>query len=327
MPAISVIVPVYKVEDCLPACVESILAQSFRDFELILVDDGSPDRCGEICDAYAESDPRVRVIHQENQGLSGARNSGMDVAQGEYITFIDSDDLVTKDCLAVFYSVIREHDADIVTGLSYDFPDGHLPESFYVHEQRVPSCDVFEGKAASLEHYAGNWKLSVSAATKLFSRELIRDMRFPVGRVHEDQAFVPPAYYQSRKVVYIDTSVYYYRVRQGSITHQSFSLKRYDDLWAVEQCIRFFEERGEEKIVAAARKKRQRLICVYAIYAARAGVEVPESYRISIPKALGYLRRNVSADKYSYYLSHVNEKMVIWDARLRKIERMLGISR
>ena len=98
MPGISVIVPVYKVEKYLHECVDSILAQTFRDFELILVDDGSPDNCGAICDEYAAKDSRIRVIHQENQGLSGARNSGIDVARGEYITFVDADDSI-EPCL------------------------------------------------------------------------------------------------------------------------------------------------------------------------------------------------------------------------------------
>ena len=99
MPQISVIVPVYKVEQYLSACVDSILTQTFRDFELILVDDGSPDNCGAMCDAYAAQDPRVRVIHQQNGGLSAARNAALDIAAGEYVTFIDSDDIVPFNIL------------------------------------------------------------------------------------------------------------------------------------------------------------------------------------------------------------------------------------
>ena len=107
-----------------------------------------------------------------------------------------------------------------------------------------------------------------------------------------------------------------------SITRNTFSVRRYDDLWAIENCIRFFCERGETGILEAAENKRRRLICTYAIYAKRDGVEVPEAYRIGMFRALAYLRRNTSADKFSYCLAQVNEKLVIWDARLRKIEKM-----
>ena len=102
MPLISVIVPVYKVETYLPTCVDSILSQTFSDFELILVDDGSPDACGAMCDGYAREDSRIRVIHQKNGGLSAARNTGLDIAKGEYVTFVDSDDVIAPDCLQVF---------------------------------------------------------------------------------------------------------------------------------------------------------------------------------------------------------------------------------
>lgn len=323
MPTISVIVPVYKVEDCLCACVDSILCQTMRDFELILVDDGSPDRCGKICDEYAEKDPRVLVIHQENQGLSGARNSGIQIARGDYITFIDSDDLITRDCLELFYKTIAAENADIVTGLSFDFPDGQLPQHFFVEESRTPKCEVYDGKDAALAHYMGDGRLSVSAATKMFSRHVIGDARFPLGRIHEDQAFVPPAYYRSGKVVYMDTSVYYYRVRQGSITHQSFSLKRYDDLWAVEQCMRFFEEQGEKEIAKAAEKKLRKLTCSSAIQARKAGLTVPKEYDVSDIQALKYLHGNVSDEKFAYYLGQVCPWMIRPYAYWLKLKKML----
>ena len=322
MPQISVIVPVYKVEAYLHECVDSILVQTFTDFELILVDDGSPDNCGKICDEYAAKDSRVRVIHQENRGLSGARNSGIDVAQGEYITFVDSDDLVDMRYLEILIDAAKE-DAAVAVCRHEEFSDGNLLRPWQGEVSRKPFGTVDAVEAM----YNGSAWIPVNAWGKLICRELIGDIRFPVGRLHEDQAFTPYILYRAEKTVSCDAILYHYRVNPVSITRNTFSLRRYDDLWAVEECIRFFEKHGEDKILAAARKKRQRLICTYAIYAAHAGVEVPEEYRISIPKALSYLRRNVSADKYAYYLSHVNEKLVIWDARLRKIERMLGLSR
>lgn len=115
-PEISVIVPVYKVEKDLNKCIDSILLQTFKDFELILVDDGSPDKCGEICDKYEYEDNRIKVIHKENGGVSSARNAGIDIARGKYINFVDSDDWIERESLEVLYKIANETCADIVQG-------------------------------------------------------------------------------------------------------------------------------------------------------------------------------------------------------------------
>lgn len=317
MPQISVIVPVYKVEKYLHECVDSILGQTFRDFELILVDDGSPDNCGAICDEYAAKDSRVRVIHQENQGLSGARNSGIDAAQGEYITFVDSDDLVDLRYLEILMTAMQDG-ATIAICRHQEFADGEVLPPW---DGSVPR-QTFCATDALVRLYNGSAQVPVNAYCKLLQRSLLGDTRFPVGRLHEDQAFTPYILYRAEQIVSCDAVLYHYRANPTSITRSTFTLRRYDDLWAIENCIRFFEEQGEKAIAEAARKKRQRLICTYAIYAKRDGVEVPEAYRISIPEALSYLRRHVSADKYFWYLAQVNEKLVIWDARLRRIEKI-----
>lgn len=316
MPQISVIVPVYKVEKYLRECVDSILAQTFTDFELILVDDGSPDQCGAICDEYAQQDSRVWVIHQENQGLSGARNSGIDVAQGEFLTFIDSDDLVDARYLEILIAAVKDG-TDMAVCRHKEFTDEDVLSAW----QGNASHQAFEAVDALVALYEGSPLIPVNAWGKLLRRRLIGAHRFPVGRLHEDQAFTPYILYRANRIISCDAILYRYRVNPASITRNTFSVKRYDDLWAIEGCIRFFTEQGETEIAAAAEKKRQRLICVYAIYARRDGVEVPEAYRINLPKALGYLRKQVSADKYSYYLAQVHEKLVILDAYLRKIER------
>ena len=317
MPQISVIVPVYKVEKYLHECVDSILAQTFRDFELILVDDGSPDNCGAICDEFAAKDPRFRVFHIPNGGVSHARNVGLDAARGEYITFIDSDDLVDCRYLEILEKAVK-NGVDVAVCRHREFADGDILSAW----EGETSRQVFDAENALIHLYEGCLTVPVNACCKLLRRELIGSTRFPLGKIHEDQAFTPYILYRAKKIVSCDAVLYHYRVNPASITRNTFSLRRYDDLWAIENCIRFFQERGEAKILEAARKKRQRLICTYAIYAKRDGVEVPEAYRISTMKALVYLRRNVSADKYSYCLAQVNEKLVIWDARLRKIERM-----
>lgn len=120
-PLITVVVPIYKVEEYLDECVQSILNQTYHNLEIFLVDDGSPDRCGEMCDTYAEKDSRVKVIHQKNRGLSGARNSAIDIATGEYITFVDSDDYLKEDMIETLYQEVLQYNAEIATAAYESF--------------------------------------------------------------------------------------------------------------------------------------------------------------------------------------------------------------
>lgn len=319
MPKISVIVPVYKVEDYLRECVDSILAQTFEDFELILVDDGSPDNCPSICDGYGQKDTRVKVIHQENQGLSGARNSGLDVAAGEYITFIDSDDWIDPKYLEIMLGAMGD-DIDITVGQLHEFEDDEVAREEHEKKAHIIHHDAV---SAVIKLYDGSRSIPVNAWGKLFRQEIIGNIRFPQGRIHEDQLFTPQVCYGARKIVTGIPVVYYYRIRTTSITRETFSLKRYDDLWAIDSCIEFFRENGEQEIVEAALRRRQRILCSYAVYAYRDGVEVPEKYRIGLMKALRYLRKNVSVNKYQYCLAQINPKLVILDAYVRKISSIL----
>ncbi len=324
MPTISVIVPVYKVEQYLPACVDSILAQTFTDFELILVDDGSPDNCGAMCDAYAVEDSRVKVIHRENRGLSAARNAGMDAAKGYFITFIDSDDLVSANFLETLYDVATHTNAEIAISFPKPFQDGRTPDTALRKPGRQHS---FTGAEAVTKLYQGSNMVPVNACAKLFQTALVTDMRFPEGRLHEDQAYVPIACYRASRVTYIDSVLYFYRDRPESITRTKFSLKRYDDIWAIDQCIAFFEKQQEPEIIRAAQEKRRRLLCIYAIYAKRDHIVLPPEYRVSSGKALRYLRKRVSDEKYTYYLAQVHPRLVqpyaYW-VKLRKLGKNCG---
>ena len=308
MPQISVIVPVYKVEQYLPACVDSILAQTFTDFELILVDDGSPDGCGAMCDAYAEKDPRIKVIHQKNGGLSAARNAGMDVAVGANMSFIDSDDYVAPDYLELLFRNAERSGAEIAVCRTRIFPDGQDPAAVLSAEE--PTCTPLTGREAAILLYQGDGAVPVNAWGKLYRTELIADLRFPVGKLHEDQAFVPIACYRADTVACLQAGLYFYRDRPNSITTGTFSLKRYDDIWAIDQCLSFFKEKGESRIVAAAQEKRQRVLCSYSILAKADCVDLPEEYDIPQGKALRYLKKHVSENKYMYFLSKVHPKLV-----------------
>lgn len=321
-PIISVIVPVYKVEKYLEACINSILSQTYRDFELILVDDGSPDNCGACCDFYAAREPRIRVIHQKNIGLAGARNSGMDVAKGEYITFIDSDDLIMPQYLEQLYRAIDCSGASFSVCMPREFLDGD--EEQLMKENCQFGYRTVLGVEACEAMYTGDPHFPVNACGKLFSARLICRHSFPVGRIHEDQAVVPLAYSEAFCVASLKSPLYLYRVRDDSITRERFNVKRYDDIWAVDQCIAYYKVINAPKIIKAARQKRKRLLAVYSIYARRDGVEVPKEYRVGLLSALIYLRKNVQPRKYQYYLAQVSPKLARLFEYEIKLKQMLG---
>lgn len=226
MPKISIIVPVYKVEKYLHKCVDSILKQTFKDFELILVDDGSPDRCGEICDEYARKDNRVRVIHKENGGVSDARNVGIDIAKGEYIGFVDSDDYIELDMYEFLYDYLIKSGSDIsICGIACHIRKNGV-DKLIREPSSADSRGVLTGKQAFSEVLKSKL-FSVNPVNKLFKAELFSDDRFPKGKISEDAFLIPKIILKAKKVVYDNEFKYYYVRRNGSITTAAFSEKDY----------------------------------------------------------------------------------------------------
>ena len=186
-PVISIIVPVYNVEKYLSRCVDSILAQTFRDFELILVDDGSTDNSAEICNKYAAKDSRIKVIHKENGGQSSARNNGLEIAIGKYIGFVDSDDWISTDCFEYLYTLIEKFNADAV---SADFVFAYENKPVAFQKDKNPKEKIIAGADEILCYYLKQDKMhgknDFAVWGKLFKRELFRGLRFPAGKIYED---------------------------------------------------------------------------------------------------------------------------------------------
>ena len=320
---ISIIVPIYKVEDCLHLCVDSILAQTFSDFELILIDDGSPDNCGAICDEYAEKDSRVRVIHQENGGLSAARNTGIEIAKGEYLTFIDSDDCIQNSFLEVLYNLIRKYSAQISSCQRSDFTE-HMP----LLDPGAPVTEkTYTGHDAVLEMYTERPFVRVTAWGKLYDAKLFSNVRYPVGKIHEDQATTPIVLSKADRVAATNQRLYCYRVREGSITHSGFKLRNYDDLEAVKGCIDYFSSHNQPALASAADKRMRELTALYSIQARMAGIydQVPGEYRMSCRSAYRWLQKNLSDDKYTFYLKDIHPNWLRPHAYLRKLKKTLHI--
>ncbi|MDP4142966.1 MAG: glycosyltransferase [Bacillota bacterium] len=249
---LSIIVPVYNVEKYIHRCIDSILEQTFTDFELILVDDGSLDNSGRICNGYAGFDSRIKVIHKKNGGLSSARNAGLDIAQGEYIGFVDSDDWIEKDMYESLYNAMLKYDADVT-----------ICGRFVVKRDEITAISdseevqVFNRFEALYELILDDInKINNFAWDKLYKKELFKDIRFPEGRYFEDIFTAYKILLAANKIVHIKSPKYYYFQREDSICRLLTFKKSYDIYLGWSECLtnvkRFYPLLSEicnEKIV------------------------------------------------------------------------------
>lgn len=245
MPIISIIVPVYKVEKYISRCIDSILSQTFTDFEIILVDDGSPDNSGRICDQYALNDSRIKVIHKKNGGLADARNAGLDIAAGDYLGFVDSDDFIYTDMYEKLYEACIKYNSKISMCGRYD-----------VFENKTKSMFSFDGyKIWSSKEAIENlliWNnIDSSVCDKLFEKSLFNNVRFPKGKYNEDIFIMTGILYNSKKIVHIGESKYYYFHRQESITKEIFTERKMDLIEASKSVMEFVQVTYPELIPMA----------------------------------------------------------------------------
>ena len=230
---ISVIVPVYKVEKYLERCVDSIINQTYKNLEIILVDDGSPDNCGAMCDEFAKKDERIKVIHKENGGLSSARNAGLDIATGDYIAFVDSDDRITSDAYENLVSALGER-VDAIANFMYEREyEGGETTTPTVIPHRVDETFSAEEYVSELMMHVGD----VSACTKLFPRCVIGDLRFPIGVLNEDLIFMLEISDKIKEIVFVGKVGYYYFIREGSTSSgygKAIADMQKNSLWALD---------------------------------------------------------------------------------------------
>lgn len=223
MDLVSIIVPVYNVEKYVEECVQSLLAQSYKKLEIILVDDGSLDKSGEICDNLCLLDNRIKVLHKKNGGLSDARNHGIDVATGKYVMFVDSDDIVDGDIVQELYSYITAHqDLKLVVSELTHFFDENVP--VFLHEKNV---EVIE-KNDAIKEFLYQKRIPTSACGKLYLKSILNNIRFVKGQRFEDNEFVFKVLLKSDKVAVNKSKLYAYRHRSNSITTAKFGEKEFD---------------------------------------------------------------------------------------------------
>lgn len=215
---ISVIVPIYNVEKYLDRCVKSLINQTYKNIEIILVEDGSPDKCPEMCDDYATYDSRIKVVHKENGGLSDARNVGIEISSGSFIAFVDSDDWVEKDFIEELYSNIKRENADIsIVGYALIWDSGKEitygdNNDYLVYNQEDAIKELLKQK-----------KFQCMVCQKMYKREIFSDIKFPYGKIYEDVAVGLPTFLKANKVVFSGKPKYFYYQREDSIVNEKFN--------------------------------------------------------------------------------------------------------
>lgn len=220
---ISVVVPVYNVEKYLERCVDSIIKQTYKNLDIILVDDGSPDNSGKICDNYKEKYTNIRVIHQKNQGLSVARNNGLAVAKGSYITFVDSDDWIAPDMVSVMYKNLKKSYADIsVIGFYNVYEDRKMVKNTIGNKTQIMTS------MEALECFLFNGYITPCVWGKLYKIDIWSGVKCPPGKLFEDQYTTYKLLDKANKIVFNPYPYYYYLKRNGSIGHSGFSEKTYE---------------------------------------------------------------------------------------------------
>lgn len=239
MSTISVIIPIYKAEFYLHRCVDSILRQTFTDFELILVDDGSPDGCPAICDEYARKDSRIHVIHQENMGVSAARNCGIDWvfanSVSQWITFVDSDDWVHPEMLERLLNAALEYGLSINV-CRYQKTEGEEPE---VNTEKL-APGLWSTEDFFVEYHVN----AIVPHGKLYRKDCFKEIRYPIGKIHEDEFITYRILFKYDQITFIDTPLYYYFNNPNGITGSAWTMERMASYDALEEQISFFAVNG-----------------------------------------------------------------------------------
>ncbi len=261
---VSVVVPVYNRKEYVGRCINSILKQTYRNLDIILVDDGSTDGSADILDSYADMDDRIRVIHKTNGGLSDARNAGIDSAKGEYICFVDADDSVNEHYIEYMLKACIDHNCDMAI---CRYKNVYRDDSIDYSDAPEYSVEIKTSIEALEDIYSIRNVETIVAWNKIYRASLFEDVRYPIGRIHEDEATTPLLIYAADRVARIDAELYYYLQNDSGITGSEFSAKRLDILWAIEKRMEFYKSEGLTELYYKDLYKylQKLLICHYKI--------------------------------------------------------------
>lgn len=263
-PLVSVIIPVYNVKKYLRQCLDSVTGQTYKNIEIILVDDGSTDDSGRICDYYANADSRIKVIHKENGGLSDARNIGIEQSNGIYINFVDSDDYICKNCIEVLLSTAICQSVPLVVCGYKKFIDGKNNHKEISDESQFKNNSIHKYTAKeAMIHMLYNKNIPMYAHGKLYDRKLFKTLRFPKGKLFEDVPTTWKVMKEVDNIVYVDSILYFYRQRIESIVNAHYSHRKMDQIYMVKDIMD--EVMANDKLYKAAVSKYY--FCLADLYA------------------------------------------------------------
>lgn len=282
MVRVSVIIPVYNVERYLAACLDSVINQTYRQLEIILVNDGATDTCPQICDSYASKDSRITVIHQKNMGLSGARNTGLQNATGDFISFVDSDDLLSLDYFQKLSDISLKNKADIVEcGYSKFETENEVLEINQFSNENVKIYNTEKALELLMQEY-----IKQMVWNKLYRIEVIKNIKFPVGKINEDEFWTYKVFGNAKKIVKIHDILYFYRQQPMSIMGKDYSLKRLDGLDALEERIHYMQMNFPGLENLAIKKYCLGAIFHYQMLVNNSYVDANKSHRNKIYKSI-----------------------------------------
>lgn len=300
MNKISIIIPVYNVEKYLSTCLDSVINQTYQNLEIILVNDGSTDACPKICEEYAAKDNRIKVIHKQNGGLSDARNTGYQMATGEYIAFVDGDDVIALDLYKILYEKSILHNADIVECSFVKFSDEKDLKNFVLE-----SSEEIELEAEKALELLLKEKLKQVVWNKIYKKRIINNFPFKKGKIHEDEFWTYRIFARAKKIVKINTPLYFYRQQNNSIMAEKYSIKRLDGVEAREERIAFIEKEFPSLTNLAVQSFWHSALYNYLLIVENPDVDVDFKFRKSIVKKI---KEQVKPN----YSAHWNIKERIW---------------
>lgn len=262
---VSVIVPIYNVEQYLERCIKSIQNQTYRNLEIILVDDGSPDNCGEICDRYATEDERIKVVHKVNGGLSDARNAGLDIAKGDYFFLVDSDDWIHKQTIEIMMQMIEKNNCDLaICGYQYAYEGKEYSDKAldlktildqYTNVNRYRAQEIYFTNPDKRLEYTVAWN-------KIYRKDLFKNIRYPKGKVHEDEFTTFKLLHEAKKIGIIEEPLYYYFVRNDSIMGE-FKASRFDAFDGYLEKMRFYMKWNQSELATKSLLHAMHMLCQY----------------------------------------------------------------
>lgn len=285
---ISIIVPVYNTRDYLCRCVDSLLAQDYTDYEIILIDDGSTDGSGKLCDQLASDHRKIRVVHQTNAGLSAVRNTGIKQAKGDYLTFVDSDDAVAANFLSALFTLAQDSKAEVAVCTFVEIQANGKQRNFTTPDS---SKQMLEPKVCLEKMLLERDGLSLSACAKLYARKIFQKIKFPEGKLYEDVGTTYKLIMASKRVAYIAEPLYYYYANSDSIIHQEFNTNKLDLITLTDKmCAEITQKYPGLEPVAKLRQMHARFSVLRQMVMVKKPISQQEAFQAVEQEIITYLR-------------------------------------